>query len=210
VNAILFVLTALAVLAVAPEFGQTPDSSRQQIVRQRSADARPFDMNATTHVFTETPTGGTQRVVVRSPGDTEQTALIRRHLRDIADRFARRDFGAAADVHGAAMPGLALLKSADPGDLRVRYRDIQTGAEIQYSSSNPKVVWALHAQTYPIWKCPTHSIDSSRYTDASNTTGRVKSRAPQGCSHLLRGPLLREMSNHGECSGPSCSGSDGG
>jgi len=73
------------------------------------------------------------------------------------------------------MPGLALLKSADPGDLRVRYRDIQTGAEIQCSSSNPKVVWALHAQTYPIWKCPTHSIDSSRYTDASNTTGRVKS-----------------------------------
>jgi hypothetical protein len=143
-NTFVSALTTLALLAVAPVFGQTADPSRQEIVRQRSADLMPFDMNATTHVFTKTPTGGVQRVVIKTPGDTEQTALIRRHLRDIADKFARGDFGAPADVHGADMPGLAALKSAIPGDLQVRYRDLQSGAEIRYSSRNPKVVAAVH------------------------------------------------------------------
>jgi len=73
-------------------------------------------------------------VVVKSSGDTKQTALIRRHLKDIAARFARGDFGAPTDVHGAEMPGLAVLKAAVPGELRVRYRGLQSGAEIQYPS----------------------------------------------------------------------------
>jgi hypothetical protein len=143
-NTIVSALMALALLAVAPVFGQTADASRQDSVRQRSADVMPFDMNATTHVFTKTPSGGIQRVVLKTPGDTKQTALIRRHLRDIANKFARGDFGAPADVHGAGMPGLAALKSAIPGDLQVRYRDLRSGAEIRYSSRNPKIVSALH------------------------------------------------------------------
>jgi hypothetical protein len=143
-NMIMSALTGLLLLAIAPAFGQTADPSRQDAVRERSADVMPFAMNATTHIFTKTPDGGVQRVVVKSPGDTRQTALIRRHLRDIADRFARADFGAPTDVHGAEMPGLAALKAAIPGELHVRYRDLQSGAEIQYSSRNPKVVSALH------------------------------------------------------------------
>jgi hypothetical protein len=137
-------LATLWLLAVAPAWGQTGDPSRQEAVRERSADVMPFDMNATTHIFTKTPEGGIQRVVVESPGDTEQIALIRRHLKDVADRFARGDFGAPTDVHGAEMPGLAALKAAVPGELRVRYRDVQSGADIQYSSRDPKIVSALH------------------------------------------------------------------
>ena len=143
-NTFVSTLTGLALLAVAPAFSQTADTARQEIVRQRSADVMPFDMNATTHVFTKTPTGGIQRVILKTPGDTGQTALIRHHLRDIANKFAHGDFGASADVHGADMPGLAALKSAIPGDLQVRYRDVQSGAEIRYSSRNPRVVVALH------------------------------------------------------------------
>jgi hypothetical protein len=138
------IVTALMLLAVAPTYGQTADPSRQEAVRERSADVMPFDMNATTHVFSKTPNGGVQRVVVKTPGDTKQTALIRQHLRDIADRFGRGDFGAPTNVHGAEMPGLAALKAAVPGDLNVRYRDLRSGAEIQYSSRNPKLVSALH------------------------------------------------------------------
>ena len=142
---ILSALMDLLLLTIAPAFGQTADPSRQEAVRERSADVMPFDMNATTHIFTKTPEGGVQRVVVKSPGDTRQTVLIRRHLKDIADKFAKGDFDAPADVHGAGMPGLAVIKSAIPGDLQVRYRDLQSGAEIRYSSSNPKVISALHA-----------------------------------------------------------------
>jgi hypothetical protein len=60
-------LTGLLLLAVAPVFGQTADASRQEAVRERSADVMPFDMNATTHIFTKTPEGGVQRVVVKTP-----------------------------------------------------------------------------------------------------------------------------------------------
>jgi len=141
---ILSALASLLLLAVAPALGQTGDSSREEAVRERSADVMPFDMNATTHIFTKKPEGGIQRVVVKSPGDTKQIVLIRRHLKDIADRFARGDFGAPTDVHGAEMPGLAALKAAVPGELRVRYRDLESGAEIQYSSRNPRLVSALH------------------------------------------------------------------
>jgi hypothetical protein len=54
------------------------------------------------------------------------------------------DFGAPTDVHGAEMPGLAALKAAAPGELHVRHRDRQSGAEIRYSSRKPRVVSALH------------------------------------------------------------------
>lgn len=143
-NMIVSALTGLLLLAVAPAFGQTADPSRQEAVRERSASVMPFDMNATTHIFTKTPEGGVQRVVVKSPGDTKQTALIRHHLTDIADRFARGDFGAPTNVHGAEMPGLAALKAAAPGKLQVRYRNLKSGAEIQYLSHDPRLVSALH------------------------------------------------------------------
>ena len=42
------------------------------------------------------------------------------------------------------MPGLAVLKAAVPGELRVRYRDLQSGAEIRYSPHDSKLVSALH------------------------------------------------------------------
>jgi hypothetical protein len=143
-NMIVCTLTGLLLLAVAPAFSQTANPSPQEAVRERSADVMPFEMDATTHIFTKTREGGVQRVVVKSPGDTKQTVLIRRHLKDIADRFGRGDFGAPTVVHGAEMPGLAALKAAVPGELHVRYRDLPTGAEIQYSSRDPKLVSALH------------------------------------------------------------------
>jgi hypothetical protein len=92
-NAIVSALGSLLLLAVSPAFGRMADPSRQEAVRERSADVMPFDMSATTHIFTKTPEGGVQRVVVKSPEDTKQTVLIRRHLKDMADRFARGDFG---------------------------------------------------------------------------------------------------------------------
>jgi hypothetical protein len=138
-------IPALALLAVASAFGQTTEPSRQDTVRQRGADVVPFDMNATTHVFSKTPTGGVQRVVLKTPGDAGQTALIRGHLKDLADEFARGDFSAPASVHGADMPGLSALQSAAPGALQVRYRELPSGAEIRFSSGDPKLVAAVHA-----------------------------------------------------------------
>jgi hypothetical protein len=41
-NRIVSALTALALVAVAPVFCQTADPSRQEMVRQHSADVMPF------------------------------------------------------------------------------------------------------------------------------------------------------------------------
>ena len=136
-------MVVLAVVAIAPA-GRAADPDRQQAVRERSADVMPFDMAATTHVFTKTPTGGVQRVVAKSAADVRQIALVRVHLKDIATRFGRGNFAAPSHVHGEAMPGLAALRNAAAGDLRVRYHELRSGAEIRYSSANPATVDALH------------------------------------------------------------------
>ena len=120
------------------------EPSRQEAVRARSADVMPFDMSAATHIFTKTAAGGIQRVVAKDPGNTRQIELIRMHLTEIADKFSRRDFSGPQHVHGESMPGLATLKSAPAGEISTAYRKVNSGAEIQYSSTNPKIVGALH------------------------------------------------------------------
>jgi len=140
-SAVSIALIALAA-AIAP--CHAADESRQELIRKRSADVMPFDLKATTHIFTKTMTGGVQRVVARDPDDTKQIELIRAHLREIADEFRLRDFSGPLLVHGAAMPGLAALQAAPAGELRTGYRDVASGGEVEYSSTDPKIVDALH------------------------------------------------------------------
>jgi hypothetical protein len=143
-NSVAAAVVSVLYLASAPSVCQATDPTQQQVVRERSADVMPFDLNATTHIFTRTRTGGIQRVVAKNPDDTPQIEMIRAHLRDIAGKFSRGDFSAPAHVHGAIMPGLADLRAAKPGELKTRYYDIAAGAEIEYSSESPKIVAALH------------------------------------------------------------------
>jgi len=42
------------------------------------------------------------------------------------------------------MPGLAALKAATPGELRINYHDVAAGGEVEYASDRPKVVDAVH------------------------------------------------------------------
>jgi hypothetical protein len=125
-----------AVAAAAPE--------RQAEVAARGAEVMPFDLQATSHVFTKTRSGGLQQVRVKNPKDAAQMRLVRMHLRDIATRFRNGDFSAPTAIHGAAMPGLAELKRAQPGAVSVQYRDLRDGAQIRYTTSDPALVRALH------------------------------------------------------------------
>lgn len=140
----LFALFALA--AALPAYAQhqaTPE--RQADVAARGAQVMPFALAATTHVFTKTADGGVQRVVANDPTDARQAGLVRAHLRDISDKFAHGDYSAPSRIHGDAMPGLAQLKAAQPGQVRIGYREVDGGAEITYSSADPALVDALHA-----------------------------------------------------------------
>jgi hypothetical protein len=103
----------------------------------------PFDLEATTHVFTATNDGGVQTLVADDVSDQEQIALIRGHLQDEVAAFKTGDFGDPATIHGHDMPGLAILE-ASVGKLTITYRDTPAGGEVTYRSSYPVVVQALH------------------------------------------------------------------
>ncbi|HEY5801783.1 MAG TPA: aspartate carbamoyltransferase [Burkholderiaceae bacterium] len=137
-------MVLLFTFATAAASAYAADPARQQEVAQRGGQVMPFALDATTHVFTKTAAGGVQQVLVKQAGDTRQRALIRAHLAEIAVRFAAGDYSAPERIHGAAMPGLAQLKAAPPGALRIAYSELDAGAQIAYTTADPALAGALH------------------------------------------------------------------
>ncbi|WP_026611654.1 hypothetical protein [Methylocaldum szegediense] len=135
-------ILVLGMSATVP--AQTASPERVEEVAKRGAEVMPFDLKQTQHVFTKTETGGVQQVVARDSAIAEQIELIRQHLTKISQEFARGDFSDPARIHGENMPGLAELRSAPPGKLRVAYRELPNGAEIAYSSDDPALIAAVH------------------------------------------------------------------
>jgi hypothetical protein len=113
-------------------------------VAERGAQVMPFDLDATTHVFTKTDHGGLQVVVADDPADADQIALIREHLVQERDRFARGEFDDPAAIHGHDMDGLAELR-AGYADITVEYAPRPDGAQLSYTSDRPDLVAAIHA-----------------------------------------------------------------
>ena len=124
---------------------QAADAARQADVAASGARVMPFDLRATLHVFTKTARGGVQRVVARDAADARQVALVREHLRALRGQFLRGDFTAPEHVHGQAMPGLAALSAAAPGQIDIAYAQVPGGAELRYASADARLVAALHA-----------------------------------------------------------------
>ena len=120
------------------------DAERQAEVQQRGTEVMPFNLKATTHIFTKSDNGGSQRVIAKDPSDEVQIRLIRMHLREIQADFRRGDFSAPARIHGADMPGLSQLKAAKLGQISIAYRDVDGGGKLIFRSGDPGLVSALH------------------------------------------------------------------
>ena len=137
-------LLAAGATARGQEHGKAEQHvSRQAMIHQRGSLVMPFDLDKTVHVFKRTKEGGVQQVRAKDPDDREQIRLIRQHLRDEAQRFARGDFGDPATLHGHDMPGLQVLERS-AGALEVSYKDLSDGAEIAYKARDPEVLGAIH------------------------------------------------------------------
>lgn len=145
---------AVGVLALAGALGvgyaiadthhrHTADADARAMA-DRAASVMPFDLNATTHTFTKTDTGGVEQVVANDPGDQANITLIRQHLQHEADQFANGDFADPATIHGTNMPGLQELQ-AGAHRVQIHYEQIHSGARITYSSTDQVLVAALHA-----------------------------------------------------------------
>jgi len=131
----LFALNALA---------QPASDARLDEVVQRGMHVMPFALDQTQHVFTKTTQGGVQQVIVKDKTNTKQIQLIRTHLAKIAQEFSHGDFSNPAKIHGQDMPGLALLRKAQPNQLQISYADLPDGGQIDYTSTKPELIAALH------------------------------------------------------------------
>ena len=117
-------------------------AERQAEVAEAGAEVMPFDLDRSTHVFEKTAEGGIQ-TVVSDDTDPAQVALIRAHLAEEAERFARGDFHDPEMIHGSDMGGLHALATGYER-LRITYREVDHGGEIRYASEDPALVAALH------------------------------------------------------------------
>jgi hypothetical protein len=120
------------------------EAQRQAEVSRLGKDVMPFKLEATTHIFAKSKTGGTQQVVAKTAGDDVQIKLVRQHLQDIQTQFLKGDFSGPTQIHGEAMPGLAELKAAKSRQIAIEYREIKYGAELTYKTSDAKTVAAVH------------------------------------------------------------------
>lgn len=141
-NAILLMLIAAGSSAVFAQQPAQPEA-RAALVAKHSRSIMPFDLEQTLHIFSKTEQGGLQQVITKNADNTQQIVLIRAHLSKITRQFNQRNFSAPAALHGDNMPGLAVLKKARPGELHVDYHELENGAEISYSSRDPKLIIAI-------------------------------------------------------------------
>ena len=133
---------ALAVLGCAEADQSSEVPEHQAEVAAAGAQVMPFDLDATTHFFEKTEFGGIQKVVADSV-DPHQVALIREHLEEESERFARGDFHDPAMIHGEDMAGLQELVLGHER-LAIEYGEIELGARIVYRADEPALVSAIH------------------------------------------------------------------
>lgn len=140
------VLVAILAVAVLGASCSADDSlaQRQVEVADRGAEVMPFDLEATTHRFTNTDDGGVQVVTADDPTDQIQIGLIREHLIEERANFARGDFDDPAQIHGHDMPGVAELTTGY-ADIDVTYAETPAGAQLTYTTTRPELVSAIHA-----------------------------------------------------------------
>lgn len=141
----LSVVLLVVLFAIFPVYAVKPaDEQRLDEVAERGVHVMPFDLEKTLHVFTKTNEGGVQQVVAKDKSDSEQIRLIREHLSEISTEFRQGDFSKPAQIHGEDMPGLAELRSAKAGQIKIDYTELPDGAQINYASDSPRLIDAIH------------------------------------------------------------------
>ena len=118
-------------------------ADRQAQVARNGAQVMPFDLARTSHVFTDTDTGGREVVTANDPADTQQITLIRSHLKGLVPKFSIGDFSDPAAIHGEDMPGLAQLR-AGYGRIEFAYEELPNGGALTYETTDPVMVSVLH------------------------------------------------------------------
>jgi hypothetical protein len=108
-----------------------------EVLQQRMQKYLPYAADQTIETFTKTVHGGIQHVVVKSANNVAQIKLIQAYLQKMVEQFRKGDFSVTERLHGADMPGLAQLKTAEPYDIKYEYKALENGGQIHYSTEDP-------------------------------------------------------------------------
>ena len=169
-NKLFIALFLLALFIAVPIHAvEKADEQRLDEIAERGSHVMPFDLEKTTHIFSKTDTGGIQQVIAKDKSDTEQINLIRSHLSAITKEFKQGNFSNPEKIHGASMPGLAELRTAKTGQIKIEYKELPDGAEITYSTHIEKLKLAIHQwfdaqlSDHARHAVPDHPHDSSHH-----------------------------------------------
>jgi hypothetical protein len=112
-------------------------------VQARGEVAMGVDQYTSSHVFEPLADGG-RIVLQRDVDDSQGTARIRRHMEEIAARFAAGDFSLPGYVHARPVPGTEVM-SARHDSITYTVERLPRGAAVRVHASDPEAVRAIHA-----------------------------------------------------------------
>ena len=130
-------------LAEAPSTQHAMPSEHQAMVHEMGRSVMPFDLSKTLHVFEMTEDGGIQQVIIKTPDDAAQIALIQQHLQHEAMKFSNGDFSDPSSLHGAQMPGLKEL-AAGVAKIKIEYSALSNGAHLTFTTQDIHLITAIH------------------------------------------------------------------
>lgn len=111
-------------------------------VQARGAVAMGVNQYSSSHVFEPLADGGRVELQ-RNAADSAGAAQIRRHMAEIASRFAAGDFRLPGFVHAQQVPGTEVM-IRKRGAIRYVVESLPRGAALRLRSDDPAAVRAIH------------------------------------------------------------------
>ena len=112
-------------------------------LKKRGAAAMGFDQEKTTHHFRLRADGGAIEVTANDAADAATIGAVRRHLKQIAEEFAKGDFGKPLATHGEEPPGVATMRERRDA-VAFRYEDDTSGGRVRMTTADARALAAIH------------------------------------------------------------------
>ena len=143
-NSIVFLVWALAACgsSASPKPPMVAGDPAFAAVQARGAVAMGVNQYTSRHVFEPLPDGG-RIALQREVADSEGAAQIRRHMQEIAGRFADGDFTLPGFVHARAVPGTEIM-AARRAAITYAVDTLPRGAALRIRTADSTAVRAIH------------------------------------------------------------------
>jgi hypothetical protein len=140
------VYLAMGMMACGPSASSKPSVGTRDSafagVQARGAVAMGVNQYTSRHVFEPLPDGG-RIALQRDAPDSEGAAQIRRHMHEIAGRFAAGDFTLPGFVHARVVPGTEIM-AARRAAIAYAVDTLPRGAALRIRSTDSAAVRAIH------------------------------------------------------------------